>query len=142
MNKFLLAILAVFHVSTAFAADKAKTKAAKPHIICAISSVKDARNYESVKVDLTVKELEEAYSSKGLDLGKDNLSFDVSVTREGKEITLDVFFYENNHVQDEIGGAQWKFNTAKVKKGVPVVTEPLELDEKHLADFTCLYHAK
>ena len=90
-----------------------------------------------MEVDLNNLSDEGLYSGEGIDLGVENYSFDLSLTKESNgSILVDVIFYENNHVQDEVGSYSWELQ----HKGLSVIKEPLQ-DESGatIMSFVCDY---
>lgn len=113
------------------------------NVVCALKESADPKNYSSVKIDLG-KALEEAYNDdKGVSVERDHFSFTVyDPALEGKQLTLNVIFTENNHVEDEVANMTWEVDLAKAVKGQPILQEPLNWgpDETKIMDFVCYYN--
>jgi hypothetical protein len=101
-----LSLLTTFSLS-AFAKDSILT--------CTIQNPK-TKQAATVKMNLNKITTDEANYSKGIDSGKDNYSFNLTVTKSKKEFQIDAVFQENNSVQDEVGGTSCVYTTAIGKK--------------------------
>lgn len=113
---------------------------AKETIVCAMKDAKNPRNFSSVTVDLT-KPLEEYYiDDKGVDIGDENYSFNLQVSRKRNTVEIGAVFQENKHVQDEVGSQSWTVNLSKAVEGKPIVEEPFEDDGVKKIDFVCYYN--
>lgn len=75
-------------------------------------------------------------TSDGVNVGRDNYSFSMTVEKTGTNaFSLMAIVYENNHVQDEVGEFSCDF---ALKAGSNVVcNEPLEMDGKKIGDLVC-----
>ncbi|MCX6126283.1 MAG: hypothetical protein NTV34_16240 [Proteobacteria bacterium] len=114
---------------------------ASENIVCALKSAKNPSKFVSVKFDLEQERGDDEYvSSKGLDVGGDNYSFDMRVTSDGVKHDVDIMFYENNHVQDEVGSSTWKVDLQKAKSQKPIISEPLTMKGKKVADLACYFN--
>ncbi len=110
---------------------------AQDTITCTLSEAGNPKNSIAVTADLNNLNEDGLYSSDdGLDLKADNYSFDLSITKQANgTILINTFFYENNHVQDEVGSYSWEIH----QKGLSVINEPLTEDNVTLMNFICDY---
>lgn len=122
-------ILASMVLSSAFA--QADT------LVCAIKDAKNPKNYSSIKVDLAKIEESGYNDDKGILVGDNDFSFGLIVLKEKGEVSVNAVFYENRHVQDEVASYTWDVKLSEVKKGKPVIEEPLEMDDVKVANFVC-----
>jgi hypothetical protein len=111
---------------------------AQDTIVCSLTDSNNRSNLTTVIADLNHLEDEGLYSSDGIDIGDDNYSFDLSITNEGRgSILVDVIFYENNNVQDEVASSSWEIK----QKGLLVIQEHLNDDsDKTIMNFHCDYN--
>lgn len=106
-------------------------------ISCTLSETNNSTNAKYVRADLNNLSKDGLYTSDGIDIGDENYSFDLSITKEAnKPILIDVIFYENIHVQDEVGSYSWELQ----KKGLSVIQEPLTDENNNIImNFVCDY---
>lgn len=92
----------------------------------------------SATIDLNKSLANGVDSSGGLDVGKDNYSFGMAIEKGPSFYELVVIFYENNNVQDEVGGLTCKF--VPQKKPSIICKETLHDEEKVVARLSCVNH--
>ncbi len=128
MKLLLLAFSITFSCAVVQAQDK---------IICTLSESANPLNVAIGEADLNNLSEEGLYSIDGIDVGDDNYSFDMSITKEANgAILVDVIFYENIHVQDEVASYSWKLQ----QKGLSVIQEPLQDNSNAtIMNFVCDY---
>lgn len=108
----------------------------KDAISCTLKGTDGSQNATSVTADLNNLQNDGLYSSDGIDVGDDNYSFDLSITKElNGSILVDVIFYENKHVLDEVASYSWELQ----QKGLGVIQEPLTDDDEIVMNFVCDY---
>jgi hypothetical protein len=122
-------ITALFVSSISFAA-----LAKDPTITCSLVDKKNAKNKATVSTSL---KNEDYVSSNSIDIGKrDNYSYDLSLEKEGALTNVYVTFYENNHVQDEVGSMGCTYDPKTVSE--VFCEEPIVGDNgKLIATFSC-----
>ncbi len=125
----LLALLIIFTGSFAQGQEK---------LTCTLSESVNPKNAIVVEADLKNLAADGLYSSDGLNVKVENYSFDLSITKQADgSILVDVIFYENNHVQDEVVSYGWELK----EKGLSVVNEPLIDDsDATVMNFVCDYN--
>lgn len=105
-------------------------------ITCSLKDAGNSTNAISITADLNNLQNDGLYSSDGIDMGDDNYSFDLSITKElNGYIVVNAIFYENKHVQDEVASYGWELQ----KKGMGVIQELLTDDDKTVMSFVCDY---
>jgi hypothetical protein len=105
-------------------------------ITCSLKDASNSTNAISITADLNNLQDDGLYSSDGIDIGDDNYSFDLSITKElNGSVVVDAIFYENKHVQDEVASYGWEL----LQKGMGVIQEPLTDDDKTVMNFVCDY---
>jgi hypothetical protein len=115
--------------------------AAAENMVCALKSARSPSKYVSVKFDLEKERGDDEFEpSNGLDVGEANYSFDMRVSSDGVEHTVEVVFYENKHVEDEVASFTWTVDLKKAKSQKPIISEPLIMKEKKVADFVCYFN--
>jgi hypothetical protein len=109
---------------------------AQSEITCTLSQAGKSENSIQVKANPNRLTNDGLYSSKGLDVGADNYSFDLTLTKVARGVVLvDVIFYENNHVEDEVASYSWELK----QKGRSVIQEPLTDSGATVMNFVCDY---
>lgn len=118
-----------------------KASAQRNSLVCSLIDLQKKSNKVSSLVDMG-KPLEEVYSSKGaLNVGQLAFSFDLQVEEVArKSYEVNVVFYENKSVQDEIGSTAFAFKPSSVEAGKPVFVEPISFDTEDVANFVCYYN--
>ena len=105
-------------------------------ITCTLKDADNTTNTTFITADLNNLQNDGLYSSDGIDIGDDNYSFDLSITKElNGAIVVNAIFYENKHVQDEVASYGWVLQ----QKGMSVIQEPLSDDTKTVMNFVCDY---
>jgi hypothetical protein len=117
---------------------------AAENIVCALKDSKNPQRFISVKLPIQ-KQFSEDWvrPAQGLDIGRDNYNFDLLASwneQNPKLLNLDVTFYENNHVQDEVASYSWTVDLSTPTNGKPILTEPLSEEGKVLMNFVCYYN--
>ncbi|MBC7386417.1 MAG: hypothetical protein H7301_09700 [Cryobacterium sp.] len=76
-------------------------------------------------------------SSSGIDIGKLNYSFDLTVSHESGKYPVQIIIYENNEAMDEVGslGCEYKLE----HPGVSFCEQPVEDENgKEILKFSCV----
>ncbi len=116
------------------------------NIVCSLQRVKAVAgqpSYVSAKLNLQNLSQDDSVYSDSLFVGDDAFSFNMSASKEQGGLSIDVVFQENQNVQDEVGSSAWLISNeeiSSIQKSKKVVTEPLEMDGKTVANFVCYYN--
>ncbi len=117
---------------------------AAENIVCALKDYKKPQRYISVKLPIQKPFSEDsARPEDGLDIGRDNYIFDLVASwneQNPKLLNIDVIFYENNHVQDEVASYSWTVDLATQEARKPLVEQPLSDNGKFVMNFVCYYN--
>ncbi len=127
--KFLAIIaLSVFSLSTF----------AESNVTCELKSLKNKS--VSATIPLTSAGLSGIESDgNGLDIGRDNYNFSMGLEGKAGEYIVDIYFYENNNVIDEVGGLRCKFKYKTTD--FVICRETIESETgKLLANFECRFN--
>lgn len=123
-----LSILVLASISsTAFAADS---------ITCTLKSIENSKQKTNVELALSSAGAGGVESEGSVDVGDSNYSFSMDIEASGSKYDLNVVFYENNHVQDEVGAMSCEYDPNATDG--EFCQEPMEDDNgEHVMDFSC-----
>lgn len=117
-----------------FASMSSTAFAAETNIVCTLKSLSDK---QSAKASLPLSSVDkDGISSDGtIDIGDFNYSFSLDLMSGDEEIQVNVVFYENNRVTDEVGSFSCIYDESVKGK---FCEEPMEdFDGNHVMDFAC-----
>lgn len=126
MKTFFI-VISFMIASSAFASTSA--------VKCSLSTT--AKTPKTVSATLALSQADkEGAEADGLDIGKDNYSFYMALSKLKNGYSVDVTFYENNNVQDEVGGMTCEFSAHDSQ--IVICAEPITNDKnKIIAQFSC-----
>jgi hypothetical protein len=128
--KTALAFLALTVSASAFA-DRTFT--------CTYASTKNPKKVVTTQFSLE-EAIEDGVQSDGIDIGRDNYNYSLNMGQQtkpknSKKYDVWVVFYENNHVQDEVGAMTCEYDPSSSE---PFCVEPMQDDSgETILEFSC-----
>jgi hypothetical protein len=126
--KTALAFLALSVSASAFA---------DPTFTCTYASTKNPKNVVTTQFSLE-QAMQDGVQSDGIEIGRDNYNFTLNMDKKSarsKKYYVSVVFYENNHVQDEVGAMGCEYNPSSNE---PFCVEPMQDESgETILEFSC-----